>query len=187
MNIPTIISSFPFTVDECKGQITHKSPFTIVVEGTIVGSLSVNRVDYLASSPYDLRASFTGSALPYPSPEFAMQGTPNKGSVQLDTNNTFRFKLLLPNSYYIGMGTILVPPTVYLTYTLHSGVKRTSPIQLQESIPYRTLTYNVKRSNAMFYNVALPVRSQEQILRDSEYPSTELQEPSNFWGNKPPM
>ena len=40
----------------------------------------------------------------------------------------------------------------------------------------------------MFYHCgnSLPVRTQEQVLRDSGYPEDNRM-PDNFWGLKPPM
>jgi hypothetical protein len=44
------------------------------------------------------------------------------------------------------------------------------------------------RKDAMFYKYGwlMPVRTQEQILRDSAYPD-ENKMASNFWGLKPPL
>ena len=67
-------------------------------------------------------------------------------------------------------------------------------IKIDEGIPFRTLTHpsppsELPRNSAMFYycpGSKLPVRSQEQVLRDSEYPETNNM-PKNFWGLKPPL
>ena len=59
-------------------------------------------------------------------------------------------------------------------------------------IPFRMLTYQqtpvtVSRDSPNFYNGGfnLPVRTQEQILRDSAYPDKNTM-PKNFWGLRPP-
>ena len=48
--------------------------------------------------------------------------------------------------------------------------------KLSGGIPYRTLTYPEKRNSPMFYNGRdkLPIRTQEQILRDYSYLDIDL-------------
>jgi hypothetical protein len=63
-------------------------------------------------------------------------------------------------------------------------------INLGESIPYRTLTYANQRNyiNGPFFFINKrmpPVRSQYEILVQSQYPKT-MKTPDNFWGLKPP-
>lgn len=171
-----------FSVDNCVGLIQRTTMSDIVVEGMFKKPMQNKRISYIAASPPDLRASYTGSALPFTSPDMALQGTPNRGTVQLDSANAFKITLLMPNSYYAGHGTVLVPPTLYLV----CDDDVTIPIKLEDSIPFRTLTYPQARTSAMFYNTTLPVRSQEQILRDSAYPQDSFKTPNNFWALKPP-
>jgi hypothetical protein len=54
-----------------------------------------------------------------------------------------------------------------------------------EIIPYRSLGYPLlrKTQKEAFYHRKLPIRSQEQIIRDSQYPNHEH---TSFWGLKPP-
>ena len=67
-------------------------------------------------------------------------------------------------------------------------------IQIDEGVPFRTLTYpappsNNPRDSPMFYycnKSKLPVRTQEQVLLDSGYPEVNDM-PNNFWGLKPPL
>lgn len=175
----------PFSSAECSGLVQRIAHSDIVVEGKFNFAVKDGRVSYIAASPADFRASYTGSALPFTSPEMALQGTPNKGTLQLDSENGFQMTLKLPNSYYSGHGTVLVPPTVYLTFATSEAPERTVAVKLNEPLPYRTLTYPNGRTSAMFYDVPLPVRSQEQILRDAAYPSHSMQMPQNHWGLKP--
>ena len=71
----------------------------------------------------------------------------------------------------------------------NNDISATYVINLGEGIPFRTLTWPKERNwnnGPMFYcNNNLPVRTQEQILRDSSYPSTNVT-PPNFWGKDPP-
>ena len=89
------------------------------------------------------------------------------------------------------MLNILVEPQVSFLICNGSGkaIGDTHVANLGNSIPFRTLTWPKKRDwnkGPLFYcNNNLPVRNQEQILRDSGYPAIN-KEPSNFWGLIPP-
>jgi hypothetical protein len=150
------------------------------------------KVSYIAPCPPDLRSSFSGSALPFANPQQAFEGTPNKGNTYVsgDSNNAVTLTLQSPNAYYVGLGTVYIPPTVYLSYTA-DGVKVQEAVQVSRGVPFRMLTYpgsaTRPRENAMFYDVPeQPVRSQESILRASAYPAKN-EMPPNFWGAKPPV
>lgn len=181
----------PFDIDQCRGHMRrHISSTEVTIEGrlTIPGRSPGSTVSYLAAAPPDFRSSFSGSGLPFTSPAMALENTPNKGTAPLNpTDQTFQITIQMPNSYYAGHGTVLVPPTLYITYTLPTGKPHTVAVQIDEPIPYRTLTYPNNRTSAMFYDVPLPVRSQEQILLDSAYPQESTLMPQNHWGFKPPL
>jgi hypothetical protein len=170
----------------------------LVIKGQIKETVRDNTVYYIAATPPDYRATFTGSGLPFASQTQAFQGTPNIGQVQTNFGGEFEIKIMTPNAYYVGLGTVYVPPTLYLEYFDHQGKKKNVSIKLSDGIPYRTLTHpgatisgtntGQARANAMFYatQFKLPVRSQEQILRDSAYPETNHMD-QDFWGLKPPL
>lgn len=148
-------------------------------------------VAFVAPSPPDYRSSFSGSGLPFAGFKQAFDRTPNKGSAAVDREtNTVSLALYPPNSYYAGLGTVLIQPKVHIRYT-SSGktVEETAPVGA--SVPFRTLTYpawNTRpRTGPEFYDTGdLPVRSQEAILRASAYPTRNVM-PPNFWGTKPPL
>ena len=166
----------------------------LTVHATITDMVDNGYIQYIASSPPDYHSSYTGSALPFANPEQAFQNTPNKGEITLQ-GNQFSLKLLTPNTYYEGLGRVLVPPTLYVHYT-SGGVGKTIKIKVGESIPYRRLTYPTPRRYAvdnptfatgpLFYSGTnrLPIRTQEKILRDACYPS-ENKTPADWWGLKP--
>ena len=154
--------------------------------------LADNRiVHWIAAAPADRMHSFTGSGLPFANREQAFHNTPNKGTVRLEPDNSFTLELYHPNSFYDHLGTDLVPPTVFLTYT-SGGQEKHTHMRLGNSIPFRMLTYpktqTRPRTDAMFYDnhARLPVRTQEQILLDSAYPTQDIM-PENFWGLKPAL
>uniref|UniRef100_A0A6C0BG07 Uncharacterized protein n=1 Tax=viral metagenome TaxID=1070528 RepID=A0A6C0BG07_9ZZZZ len=181
----------------CAGTINYDNDIDrqISVKGRINENIKDNKLYFVAASPPDYRATFTGSGLPFHSQIQAFQNTPNKGSIDINGyGEEFEIKLIMPNSYYVGLGTVVVPPTLYLEYVNQFDVKRNISVKLSYGIPYRSLTWpgpgqnTAPRANVMFYGTQfnLPVRSQEQILRDSCYPVQNKMD-SDFWGLKPPL
>jgi hypothetical protein len=153
-------------------------------------------VEFIAACPPDQRSSFSGSALPFANPKQAFQGTPNKGSVDIENlqeQQAIDLPLAsMPNAFYVGLGTVYVPPVVYVRYT-SQGRHVTEAFGLSKGVPFRMLTYpsapaTRSREDAMFYAVEeQPVRSQEAILRASAYPLNPAEMPANFWGTRPPL
>ena len=142
-------------------------------------------VSFLAAAPIDRHQSFPGSGLPFASPDMAIDGTPSHGVLKLQHGRSASIQIPIPNSYYAGLGSVLVPPTVYLVYK-SNGIERVTNIKVDDPIPCRTLTYDYRRTGAHFYDTMsqLPVRSQEQVIRDSAYSTTPI---PSFWGLKPPL
>lgn len=179
-----------YKYDKCSCRIVHESDYEIVVHGVILDDIKDNIIEYVAASPPDFRATFTGSGLPFANERMAFEGTPNSGVMQLPLGSKFTIKILYPNSYYVGLGTVIIPPTLYITYWTRDGNRKFVPIPVSKGIPFRFLTYPMQftkaRKDATFYEGGwqLPVRTQEQILRSSAYPSVNSM-PENFWGDKP--
>lgn len=160
------------------------------LRGRITDSVDGGVIYWMAAAPAEHNSSFSGSGLPYANRQQAFDGTPNTGTAHLDANNEFTVQLHHPGSFYDKAGTRLVPPTLFVRYFSNGQPKQTS-LQLSDSIPYRSLTYpkgpqTRARSDPSFYDNAwgLPVRSQEEILLDSAYPSADSMH-ANFWGLKP--
>ena len=147
-------------------------------------------VKYTAPNSPTYSTSFAGSGLPYPNEDIAFENTPNRGVVKV-VNGTFEILLKYPNSYYINMGTIYIPPHVKLVLfnDKNKQIGDIKNIELGEGIPFRTLTWPEQRNwniGPLFYqNNNLTVRTQDQILLDSAYPSVN-KVPDNFWGLMPP-
>ncbi len=183
-----------FSTLYCKGEIYDNykhSSYDILVKGTMTEPVENGQIRYLAASPADRRASYSGSGFPFHNAEQAFLESPNKGVVDL-IGNTFEIPLLFPNSYYIQLGRELIPPTLFVYYNNQSVEKRIVEIKLSDPIPYRLLGYpaqfTLPRKGADFYHAHhnLPVRSQEQVLRDSAYPSVNKMN-EDFWGLKPAL
>ena len=165
----------------------------IVVEGNIKGG-SNKTFSFIAPNPPTYMTSYYGSGTAYPNPEIAFDQTPNVGCVKTDIMGKFKVTLKSPSGYYIRMGTIYQPPHLML-YTENNKNKSDNIINvvLGEGVPYRPQTYTPPPSEwphvgAEFYTnplIAGKIRSQEQILRESAYPSNNKWA-KNFWGLKPP-
>jgi hypothetical protein len=167
----------------CMGNVTTGSKkHDMIVYGTIMDVVDDAKVYYIAASQPDYKYSFTGSALPFSDSLQAFQNTPNKGALDL-SGGSFTVKLLVPNSYYVGLGTVLIPPTLFLYYLSH-GEKKTLQIKLFEGVPYRALAYPSSMRGPTFYETHLPIRTQEQILKGGGFPA-ENNEALDFWGLKP--
>jgi len=174
---------------DCKIE-THLITGDINVTGQITGS-SNKLYSFIAPNPPTYMTSYYGSGHAYPNPDIAFDKTPNVGCVKTDTLGNFNFKLKSPGGYYIRMGTIYQPPHVML-YT-EGDKDNINNIVLGEGVPYRPQTYKppqteFPRNGPGFYQNPLikeKLRTQEQILRDSAYPTTNHWY-KNFWGLKPP-
>lgn len=159
--------------------------YDVTIQGQMHDTVSSGYIQYMAANPPEYRATFSGSGLPFANKQQAFDNSVNYGVCKLE-NDAFVINIAYPNSYYIGLGTVLVPPTLYLYYTDVDNVERMVAIKISEGIPYRSLTYPKARSDVTFYNGGweLPVRTQEAILRDSAYPCMNICD-ADFWGMKP--
>lgn len=183
----------PFQNVYCQGEIRKLNKYDVVIKGRVNEMVAGDTIYYIAAAPPDYRATYTGSALPFANQADAFEGTPNVGKVKVSAaNGSFEIQLMYPNSYMVGLGSVQVPPTVYLEYKNVNGQVRKVQVKVSEGIPYRSMTYpyaRCARKDATFYSVhhCLPIRkNQEQILRDSAYPEKNSM-PSNHWGLKPAL
>lgn len=149
------------------------------------------RIYYVAACPGETRSSWMGSGLPFQSKDQAFEGTPNIGYVVVQPDSRqFEISLIMPGSFYVGLGTVLVPPFVSLDF-FYDKHKIQTVVPLGDPTPFRMLTYPMQftspRDSSLFYKSqdVLP-RTQEQILRDSAYPIDQKM-PDNFWGTRPPL
>ena len=182
-----------FNKDLCEGIIENNGDGNIEITGKLKINVPNAKIIYWAANPPDFNVSFSGSGLPYPSPEIAFQNTKNVGAVNAESG-VFKIRLFYPSAYYVALGSLYVPPHVHLKIC-EEGYDKYFSIKIGAGIPYRTLTYPAPpslnpRLDPLFYqNEQVTVRTQEQILLDSAYPEYETippEIPSNFWGKRPP-
>lgn len=173
----------------CQGVTLNNGDGNVTVRGTVQSHAMDPVIVFWASNPPDYRASFSGSGLPFANPGQAYDKTPNYGAVRA-VNKQFEFKIKLPNAYYAGLGSLYIPPHVNIKVCEPGAADKHHVVELGQGVPYRSLTYpdfgNKPRIGSMFYcQPNLPVRSQEQILKDSAYPSEHVMN-DDFWGLRPP-
>jgi hypothetical protein len=169
--------------------------YSIRVVGYIKDNIESDIVYYMASAPTSINYSFYGSGLAYPSFDVAFDNTPNRGFFE---GNKFDIVLYTPNAYYDDAITTYNPPQLILKYndSKEKNGYKILKLYLGEPILYRTQTYNLTKlkdsKKNKFYNggFLMPVRTQEQILIDSDYPNYNINKtnyPLNHWGFKPPI
>jgi hypothetical protein len=189
-----------YTDPELTAQVTYHANGAIDVQGILPFSGGTKAV-YEAAAPAPRMYSSAGSGLPFPNAKVAKQDTPYIGQL---SSSQFRLHFpRAPNAFYAALGTVYVPP--HVTFRIlggDGGVRRTLYLPLTEAaLPYRVLTWPPPpsarlwhpRTSPLFYlgREDLPVRSQEQILRDSAFPCTpavgnRARWPENAWGDAVP-
>tara|TARA_Y100000590_G_scaffold470096_1_gene661945 strand:+ start:2290 stop:2835 length:546 start_codon:yes stop_codon:yes gene_type:complete len=168
------VTNYYFNTNLCSGNYSQVKPTsdTIQILGRIKDIHMLTECDtlmYWAAAPPDYLSSFTGSGLPFSSPEQAFDNTPNKGIVHLNDDGSFSFTIHYPNAYYIHLGTTYVSPRIMfqLCSRNHSNRTQHQVIVLDDGIPFRRLTHKKKIN---LHTEDLPVRNQESIIRDKQYP-----------------
>ena len=179
-----------FNKDSCNGSITYRGSGDLIVNGNIKTNSPTSKLYFWAAAPPTYGTSFSGSGMPYPSPEVAYDRTPNKGVVPV-SNGQFTINMKYPNAYYTGLGSLYIPPHINFKICEDGKSDTYFSVQIDDGIPFRMLTYpapptNKPRVSPLFYlEPEKGARSQETILLASAYPSTNAI-PDNFWGERPP-
>lgn len=180
-----------FNKDLCQGTLTYQGAGDLLVRGSLKIPVSNDaKLFFWAAAPPTKGISFSGSGMPYPNALVAYDSTPNKGVVPI-VNGAFEFSIKHPNAYYIGLGSLYLPPHINFKLCAEGQPDGYFSVQIDDGIPFRMLTYPAPptkkpRLNPMFYyEPEKGARSQEDILRASAYPSGYTM-PDNFWGARPP-
>jgi hypothetical protein len=145
-------------------------------------------IRWMAAKEAHRGTSFSGSGLPYHSPEQAFDNSSNKGLIS-SPDGSFGIELgSLPGAYYTGLGSIYVPPTVMFEISTNSSRFRTHLVLSEEGMPFRWIAGSVpgprgpqnenEIGRAMFYSGREDLglfQNQEAILRYKGYPSREAE------------
>ncbi len=181
-----------FNYDICNIKVKQNPYGDIVINGLMKAQLLLMAmyggvyVKFWAPAKPTRGYSFPGSGIPYPNEAIAYQNTTNLGVVEL-IRGSFEFIVNRPGSYYKDLGKTLVKPEIRFQFSdlNNNPLSGIYSIPVGEGVAFRTQSWTPKRDwniGPMFFKANLPIRSQEQILRDSAYT---LEEPANFWGLTP--
>lgn len=150
------------------------TPLVMDVTWSVSPRSDTGTVDYAASAPCTRGSSFDGSCLPFASETQAMEGPSTRGTAieKAPGTGVYSARIATPNSYYLGLGTQLVPPALHVAYRA-GGRDVRGAARVADGVPFRTLTYPSMRTGAGFYQPQIPatVRSQQEILFASAFPS----------------
>ena len=97
---------------DCQGIAVNEGTGDILVQGEINSNIPDPIIVFWAANPPNYSQSFSGSALPYHDSVQAFDRTPNIGAVKA-VNRKFEFRIKYPNAYYVGLGSLYVPPHVH--------------------------------------------------------------------------
>ena len=179
-----------FNKDMCSGTISYHGRSDLIIQGKLKTLSPTSKLFFWAASPPTYGSSFSGSGMPYPDPLTAYDRTPNKGVLEVQNGN-FTINMKYPNAYYIGLGSVYVPPHINFKVSENGKQDEYFSVQIDDGIPFRMLTYPAPptkkpRTSASFYDEPEKgARTQEAILRASGYPDSHTM-PDNFWGDRPP-
>ena len=184
------LQNLVFNKDICDGSISYRGKADLVVQGKLKTGSSSSKLFFWAAAPPTYGTSFSGSGMPYPDPLTAYDRTPNKGVLDV-VNGNFTINMKYPNAYYIGLGSVHVPPHINFKICEEGKDDEYFSVQIDDGVPFRMLSFPAPptkkpRTSAMFYcEPEKGARTQEAILRASKYPSTNKM-PDNYWGERPP-
>lgn len=147
--------------------LLHKPTFVAdaTVPVIITDDVDDGVVDFIAACPPDRRTSFSGSGLPFATPEQALLETPNVGRLSVLSKNTpLSIDIITPNSFYVGSSKVY--PTLFIRYKSKKKYCIRA-IKLADHIPYRMLFHTPHNAEVNETHT-----NQELILRKKAYPSS---------------
>jgi hypothetical protein len=141
---------------------------TIFISGSVLYPSLYSEMIVIAANPIDRMMNYSGSGLPFPSPEIAFEGTPNMHVIGSDgvINVTFT----RPNSYY-AIGAERIEPSVFVKLNTN---KESDPVTVQFKLtdlyPLKSVYYRKEREELgpLFYEKKaeiIGVRSQYEIIK----------------------
>lgn len=162
---------------------SYSGLYSVRVTGKIEDTVKGKAI-YIAAAPAVNYTAYSASGATFPSKEIAFDNTPNYGEI----DKSFDIYIQTPNAYNDMEREI--GPEIIIMYNNGSEDKQVH-VPVGTTIPYRNdhqYQDNRRRLGPLFYGESwkLPVKTQEQYLRDSGYPQVyPYIVPDNWWGLKP--
>jgi hypothetical protein len=133
----------------------------ITIKGTLHNPASYKNKIIKAPNPPDIRTSYSGTALPFPSEEMAFENTKNHSVI--DNTGIIDVNFKYPNSYYSPCGCIKIKSPIMLILDDNKII-----YELEDFCPLKTLRQRVS-SNPSFYavkEILLPVATAEDNMNN---------------------
>ena len=111
---------------------------TVTVSGRVTGLGGLpQRIMWIAAAPVTRGIGFMGSGQPYPSRDIALEGTPNRGTVD-SPDGSFIIRLAgIPAGYFSELGSTYVPPVVEFLSTTRDGKRLHTSLWINDTAaPY---------------------------------------------------
>lgn len=134
-----------FENNDMSGTITYNFNKALYhIRGVLKSRDSSVTMGYYAAAPLHRNYSYSGSALPFATPEMAYENSPNKGQGVIGVDGIFAFDLWEPSAFYVVRGKILMRPHVHIHLSDRDKVYH---MELNEPVPNRSLTSLPDRPN----------------------------------------
>jgi hypothetical protein len=136
--------------------------------------------------PPDRMTSFDGSGLPFPNAHVAY--SPSQRGVCTYANGKHTLAGAHTPNVYVGDGGVVGAPEAVLRYASAGvPVEEAVPVHGAATVPHRNVVSSPFRTGPEFYDhrAKLPVRSQEQILRDGAFGHGSVAAVDYGWGSRP--
>lgn len=186
----------------------NPSDGSVTIAGRVTGLGSMpQKIIWIAAAPVTRGIGFMGSGQPYPSRDIALEGTPNRGTLE-SPDGSFLIRLAgIPAGYYSELGSTYVPPVVEFLSSTRDGKRLHTSLWINDTAaPYRwgsgapaplrpTVADPESMGRAMYYSGRdeMPLfDNQEAQLRAKGYPSENTArgwptaEDAKPWAHVPP-
>lgn len=135
----------------------------------VVGKLLTEKFQnamLIASNPVDVKASYSGTALPFPCADIAFEGTKNIHRIE---GGKFDATFSYPNSYYSVADKKKIVSSVFFVFEDTQKKQEFVRFQLKDLYPLRTLVNRETRNGPEFYSAKhdiLHIGTAEEVMRE---------------------
>jgi len=149
----------------------NKDYSSVTINGSVKNPLLYKNMLLIAPAPIDRMSSYSGSGLPFPSFEMAIEGTPNR--FEINTDGVFSTTFMYPNSFYEynyeTRQKDKIISSIFVILTDYNYTENMIRIELKDLCVLRTLLNRSGRKNPEFYaakDYLVPITTAENIMMD---------------------